>query len=137
MNIETNWLIHQCIFNSSKYKSRQIFIGNQKANRMTNYQILRVFHVQTLNAYCTSILRLITVIFCWTFRSSLNEEACKIWSQTDNSSLRYSVFKFMEIVKIFADTNFVRISRQIKLIFWKRVALFSINSCVKFQYQKT
>ena len=51
------------IYQSQNQSIYQHYIGHQKANRMTNYQILRVFHMQTLDAYCTSILIVITVMF--------------------------------------------------------------------------
>ena len=44
----------------------------------------------------------------WAFISSLYWEAFKISLQTDNSSLRYNVSNFIEIVKFVARGNFVR-----------------------------
>ena len=44
----------------------------------------------------------------WAFRSSLIKAAFKISLPTDNSSLRYSVSKFIEIVEFVARGNFVR-----------------------------
>ena len=40
----------------------QHYIGNQKANKIKNYQIVHVLYIQTLNVLCKCFLHLIAVI---------------------------------------------------------------------------
>ena len=75
---------------------------------MTNYQILRVLYVQTLDAYWTSIVSSTrhneqTIGLCTILIQNL--------LQTDNISLRYGASKFIDIVKISARANFLRTKR--------------------------
>ena len=67
-----------------------------------------VLHVQILDAYCTSIFRLITVIFTEHSDLVVLKKHVKFHQKRTIDFLRYSASKFMEIVKIFARANFSR-----------------------------
>ena len=97
--------------------------------------------MKTLEAYCSSILSLITLILSEHLDLVSIKKHLKFHYQRTIALCRYSVSKFIEIVEFVARANYVRaynarISYWIKLIFCIQVALVCIHNCVKFQYQK-
>ena len=85
--------------------------------------------MQTLDAYCTTIVRLINVIFAKQLVLVMIKKHVKLIT---NGLLRYSTSTLIEIVKRVAHANFVRtnarISRQVKLNIGIRVVLVCINT---------
>ena len=96
--------------------------------------------MKTLDAYCTSILRLITLVLS----EHLDLVSIKKYSKFHyKRTIALCVITYQSLQKssslLYVETlcaRNTRISYWIKLIFCSQIALVCINNCVKFQYQK-
>ena len=96
--------------------------------------------MKTLDAYCTSILRLITLILSEHLDLVFIKKHSKFHYER---TIALSVMTYQNLYKssslLHVETlcaRNARISNWIKLNFCIQVALVCINNCVKFQYQK-
>ena len=98
------------------FTRHQHYIGNQKANIITNYQILRVLHLQTLDVHNTNILRLINVIFYRQLVLVMFKKHVKFHNKKSIGPCVSSTSKLMEIIKRFARAKHKKLISRVCLI---------------------